>query len=491
MGLNNKVQLITYPDSLGGDLITLNYVLENFFTGLFPGGIHILPPFPSTGDRGFAPVSYFDIEPSFGTWKDIKELSQRYQIMLDLMVNHISSSSNFFIDFLNKGAESKFASMFLDSRKFWPGGEPNPKDVDKIFLRRETPFSDYLVGAQKAPLKLWTTFGEGNPSDQVDVDVNSDETRRQFIKILRHFHENGIKYVRLDAVGYVIKKLGTSCFFVEPEIYEFMDWIKGIAAEYEIELLPEVHAEYPIQKDLSDHGYWIYDFMLPYLILEMLIKKNSQKLKEYLRVRPAKQFTMLDCHDGIPIKPDLNGYYDSETVKEIVSLCEARGGNMNRVISIEHQDPDGFDVHQIRGTYYSMLGEDDEAYYAARAVQLFTPGIPQIYYVGLLAGRNDMDALLRTGEGREINRHSYTKAEIEVEIERPIVKRLLQLIKFRNEYAAFDGKCELKACSDQEISIAWCNGTKKASLMLDLANYQTSIAYVDVSTGKEQLLEIN
>lgn len=484
MSLNNKVQLITYADSLGGDLTTLNFVLENHFKGLFKGGIHILPPFPSTGDRGFAPVSYFQIEPTFGTWDDIRKLTQNYPVMLDMMVNHISSSSEFFTDYLKNGNKSQYADMFLDAEKFWPGGEPAQTDIDKIFLRRETPFSEFLVGPNKEPRKLWTTFGEGNPSDQVDVDVNSPITRDLFVRIMRHFQENGIKYVRLDAVGYVVKKLGTSCFFVEPEIYTFMDWIKMAAGQVGIELLPEVHAEFPIQKRLSEHGYWIYDFMLPYLILETLVKKDSRKLKDYLKIRPSQQFTMLDCHDGIPVKPDMNGYYDSKTVKEIVALCAERGGNMNRVISAEHQDPDGFDVHQIRGTYYSMLGNDDDAYYAARAIQMFTPGIPQVYYVGLLAGMNDQEALVRTGEGREINRHSYTLQEIEQEMKREIVKRLMRLVQFRSDYPAFDGSCTFAACSDQEVCIEWRKDEALATFKLDLTHNRTTITYRDLLSGE-------
>ncbi len=411
MGLQNKVQLITYPDSLGGDLPTLSRVLDIYFMRLFQGGIHVLPPYPSTGDRGFSPTTYLQIEPRFGSWEDIKFLSKQYPIMLDLMVNHISSSSEYFQDYLNKGTASPNADMFIDIRKFWPDGRPPAEDLDKIFLRRAVPFSEFQIGPDNERLSLWTTFGNGNPSDQVDVDVRSPVTRELFARIMKNFAANGIQYMR-DAVGYVVKKPGTSCFFVKPEIYDFMDWIRSLASKYGIELLPEVHSEFETQKDLSAHGYWIYDFMLPYLILEALLLRKSGDLVSYLQDRPSNQFTQLDCHDGIPVKPDLNGFYQADQVKQVINLCAQRGGNFSKVISERHQDEDGFDVHQICGTYYSMLNEDDEAYYAARDIQLFTPGIPQIYYVGLLAGRNDMTAFEHTHDGREINRHSYTVAEI-------------------------------------------------------------------------------
>ena len=97
MAIKNQVQLITYPDSLGGDLITLLNVLETHFLDIFKGGIHILPPFPSSGDRGFAPLTYLEIEPEFGTWDDIRRIGEKHEILLDLMVNHISAKSSFFL----------------------------------------------------------------------------------------------------------------------------------------------------------------------------------------------------------------------------------------------------------------------------------------------------------------------------------------------------------------------------------------------------------
>lgn len=487
MSVENKVQLITYADSLGGDLKKLKHVLNTHFKGLFQGGVHVLPPFPSSGDHGFSPMTYFQIEPSFGSWEDIQTLAADQDVLLDLMVNHMSSNSMFFQDFLKNGSKSEYADMFLSVKKIWPDGNPKKEDLEKIFLRRTVPFSDFIVGSGEKQT-LWTTFGNGNPSDQVDLDVDSPATRALYTKIIEYFHANQVKIVRLDAVGYVIKKPGTSCFFVEPEIFQFLDWIRDLSAKNGIELLPEVHAELAIQRELVEHGYWIYDFILPYLILETLIKKRSTKLKDYLKVRPSHQFTMLDCHDGIPVKPDLNGYYNSSDVSDLVNLCLQRGAGLTRVISEEHKDPNGFDVHQICGAYYSMLGADDDAYFAARAIQLFTPGIPQIYYVGLLAGENDVASAERSGEMREINRHKYTLEEIDHEVERPIVKRLLRLIDFRNTYPAFNGVCTFDDCSDEELSITWTKEHLQAQLYVDLNLNVVKISFVDENSGKQASL---
>ena len=132
MTVKNEVQLITYPDSLGGNLRTLNHILQTHFPGLFGGGIHILPPFPSSGDRGFAPLTYLEIEPQFGTWEDIRRIGEKHDILLDLMVNHISAKSSLFQDFQKKGRKSEYADLFITVDKVWPDGNPPQEEIEKI-----------------------------------------------------------------------------------------------------------------------------------------------------------------------------------------------------------------------------------------------------------------------------------------------------------------------------------------------------------------------
>jgi sucrose phosphorylase len=295
--------------------------------------------------------------------------------------------------------------------------------------------------------------------------------------------------VRLDAVGYVVKKPGTTCFMVEPEIYEFLDWITALAHSLGIELLPEVHAHYTTQFKLAEHGHWIYDFILPYLVLDTLLNKNSVKLREYLQMRPPRQFTTLDCHDGVPIKPDLNDLYRSEDARRVVDMCLARGANLSLIFSPKHKDPDGFDVHQIRCAYYSMLDCNNDAYLAARAIQFFTPGVPQVYYVGLLAGENDVESVKRTGEGRELNRHNFSLEEIDQAVQQEVVQRLLKLIRFRNEYPAFNGRFEVLDSDENELTLSWKMDDRRCTLNIDLETYQTVIVCTD-DDGAAQTYEV-
>jgi sucrose phosphorylase len=420
-----------------------------------------------------------EIEPKFGTWKDIRRIGEKHDLLLDLMVNHISAKSVYFQDFLRKGCQSEYADLFITVDKIWPDGNPPPEEIEKIFLRRMEPFSDFTIEPTGERKRVWTTFGKVNPSEQIDVDIHSGISRRLLTNFLTNFGENKVKMVRLDAIGYVIKKRGTSCFFVEPEIYQFLDWISDLAGSLDIELLPEVHAHYSTQFKLAEKGYWIYDFILPYLVLDALLNKTGIRLKEYLTIRPPKQLTMLDCHDGIPIKPDLNDLYKSEEARRLVDVCLERGANLSLILSPKHKDPDGFDVHQIRGAYYSMLNCDDDAYLAARAVQFFTPGVPQVYYVGLLAGTNDEARRKRTGDGREINRHNFTPEEIELAVQKDVVKRFLKLIRFRNEHPAFDGQFKVLDSNPNTLALSWRKDASSCLLNVDLDTYQTVINCTD------------
>jgi hypothetical protein len=216
----------------------------------------------------------------------------------------------------------------------------------------------------------------------------------------------------------------------KPEIYRFLDEVSVLANSLGIEILPEVHADYKLQFKLAEYGQWIYDFILPYIIFETLLNKNSIKLMNYLKIRPFNQFTMLDCHDGIPVKPDLDGLVTTEEAKKVVDTCIKRGANLSFIFSQRHKSSDGFNVHQIRCSYYSALDCDDDAYLAARAIQFFVPGIPQVYYVGLLAGKNDEEAVTLTGEGREINRHNYSLNEIDQAVKKEVVGNIMIYIYF-------------------------------------------------------------
>jgi len=469
-----RPQLLTYPDSLGGSLGAIADLLDGPLDGLFRG-VHVLPPFPSSADRGFAPLTYLRIDPRFGSWEDIERIGQRHDVLLDLMINHISRQSPEFQDFLRSGRRSPNADLFITLDKVWADGTPRPDDVARIFLRKpDAPFSTVTIAETGEQERIWTSFGTSEWSEQIDLDVTSDATRTLITGWLESFARRGVRIVRLDAVGYVIKKPGTTCFMVEPEIYAFLAWITGVATSLGLAVLPEVHDTYATHERLSAHGFWTYDFVLPGLLLHTFAGGNPDRLAEHLARSPVRQFTTLDCHDGIPVRPDLDGILEPDEMRTLGERVRERGGNVNRILSDAHSN--GIDIHQLNATYYSSLDCQDDKYVAARAIQLFARGVPQIYYVGLLAGENDGAGVERTGDGRAINRHDYQMDEIHTALGRPVVRRIADLIRLRNTHSAFDGELCVDGGDGRSIGLRWTTEGGRLELNVDFGAGHASVS---------------
>ncbi|HEX2765689.1 MAG TPA: sucrose phosphorylase [Candidatus Limnocylindria bacterium] len=473
-----RPQLLTYPDSLGGNLPAIAALLEGPLAGAFTGA-HILPPFPSSGDRGFAPITYAEIDPRFGTWADIERIGRTHDVVLDVMINHLSRQSPEFRDFARRGRASAYADLFITLDKVWPDGKVPPEDLARIFLRRPVdPFTKVEIEETGETETVWATFGTADWSEQIDLDVRSPATRELITSWLRGFAEHRVRIVRLDAIGYVIKKPGTSCFMVEPEIWEFIGWITDVAARHGLAVLPEVHDRYTTHQRLTAHGAWTYDFVQPGLVLDTFRTGDPRRLAEHLARSPHRQFTMLDCHDGIPIRPDLDGILPPDDMRALADHAIARGGNVSRILSPAHAGD--VDVHQLNITYRAALDGDDDRTVAARAIQLFSRGVPQVYYVGLLAGDNDPDAVRATGDGREINRHNYTDAEIAAALDRDVVQRLLRLVRLRNTHPAFAGELSVEADASV-LRQTWTHGREKLALEVEPA---TGLARIREGAGQ-------
>ncbi|MFR5172129.1 MAG: sucrose phosphorylase, partial [Clostridium paraputrificum] len=215
--VENKIMLITYSDSLGKNLSELKEILDKHIKDAI-GGIHILPFFPSSGDRGFAPMTYKKVDPAFGTWKDIEELSKKYFLMYDYMINHISAQSEYYQDFLGKKDESEYKDLFIRYKNFFENGGPSEEQVDMIYKRK--PRAPYVMANFKdgTEEKVWCTFDE----EQIDIHCDSQKGKEFAKENLEFLAKNGAAMIRLDAFAYATKKIDTNCFFVEPEVWNLL-----------------------------------------------------------------------------------------------------------------------------------------------------------------------------------------------------------------------------------------------------------------------------
>jgi len=499
---NSGVQLITYANSLGHNLSDLKHILDHYLKPAIKG-VHLLPLFPSSSDRGFAPLTHREINPKFGTSTDLEKLSSDYELMTDLIVNHISSQSKYFQDYLQKGDCSRYANFFIEAQKFsrrWHHKKPklkflcfldsafeqltkNMRRLDFIFhknginrlslhkIYRPRPGSPFIKfklinGANRY---LLCTFS----ADQIDLNIKNVAVKKKFIGDIKYLKQLGISFLRLDAVAYTGKKRGTNNFLI-PETIAFIKWLSKQASKENIKIVPEVHSHYKAQLLLAelDEIDYVYDFSLPFLMLNALFTGQGKYLKDWLIIRPANSISNLDTHDGIGVV-DVKDLLPKTEITKTSQKIISNGGNAT--MRATGKNSENVDVYQINCTYFSALAENEQAYIAARAIQLFLPGIPQIYYVGLLVGKNDEDLLRKTNIGRDINRHFYKIKEIKKELRRPVVKKLFKLCKTRNTHLAFQGKYKLKKSPDDIIEILWTHKKDSLLLKINLKNYTTEI----------------
>jgi sucrose phosphorylase len=223
------------------------------------------------------------------------------------------------------------------------------------------------------------------------------------------------------------------------------------------------------------------------LVLHALTSGSSRRLKAWLRKCPRKQITTLDTHDGIGVV-DVADLMSPDEIRSTVEHLYRHGSNVKEIYS--GPDYQNLDVYQVNCTYYSALGCDDDAYLAARTLQFFAPGIPQVYYVGLLAGENDIELVERTRLGRNINRHNYTLEEVREQVKKPVVQRLLRLMEFRNSYPAFGGGFSIEKARDNELILSWTRRKHRALARVDLRTFDAEITYSDPVASREVAFKV-
>lgn len=475
--MKNQVQLITYADRLtGSGLPALKQMLDGPLVGLF-SGVHILPfYYPIDGsDAGFDPIDHAQIDSRLGSWPDLKALGEDYEVMADLIVNHASGQSPEFLDVLENGKASKYWSMFLKEQDVFPNGI-TVEEAAAIFRPRPTSCFTPKTLASGEVVNFWTTFTD----NQIDINVETEAGKNYLDKVLNLFANNGVKIIRLDAAGFAIKRAGTSCFMTD-EAFAFIKQLSKQANEMGMETIAEIHSHYQTQIAVAEKVDRVYDFALPPLILHTLFTQNVDALVSWLTIAPRNCLTVLDTHDGIGIvdagpEGEKPGLLNAAQVDSLVEQIHENSNSQSRQAT--GAAASNVDLYQVNCTYYDALARNDLDYLTARAIQFFSPGVPQVYYGGLLALHNDMALLDNTNVGRDINRSYLTPEKVDIQLQRPVVKALSKLIKLRNESQAFNGAFSLQGANSLLI-MEWENQQHTACLKVDFETQLIEITFAD------------
>ncbi len=304
---------------------------------------------------------------------------------------------------------------------------------------------------------------------QMDLNIKSPLVWEFYDNTLKTLAGYGAKIVRLDAFAYAPKEPGEKNFLNEPGTWDLLEKVRELADKYNLTLLPEIHASYGEKnyEQIAEKGYITYDFFLPGLIIDALESGDGKHLSDWAKELIEKDIhtvNMLGCHDGIPLL-DLKGLLSEERIQNLIDTIVGRGGYVKDLHGQKNM------YYQVNATYYSALGEEDAKMLLARALQLFMPGKPQIWYLDLFAGKNDHEAVKRAGAGghKEINRTNLTTEQMEEALKKPVVARQLELLRFRGTCPAFAKESKIIVNSnDNHMEFIWENAGYQAKLTADL-----------------------
>ena len=335
---------------------------------------------------------------------------------------------------------------------------------------------------------------------QMDLNAQSRKVWDFYDETLKKLRDHGGKVIRLDAFAYLHKEPGMMNFFNEPGTWDHLGGLRRIADKYELTLLPEIHSEYGdgLHEKMAANGFPIYDFFFPGLVIHALDQETNRYLLRWINELLEKNIytiNMLGSHDGIPVldlkgkdntDASIEGLLSLEEIDEVVNNIMDRGG---RVKNLYGSDGKKISYYQVNATFFSALGEDESKMLLARAIQMFMPGIPQVWYLDLFTGKNDYEAADKGGTGghKEINRTTLNNNDIEQGLKQKVVLEQLELIRLRNTSPAFNGKLTVDNTEEHHLHLSWKHHGCVATLNADLRDYNFSITHKDNASDENMI----
>ena len=457
------VVLITYGDQVRepgtAPLRTLGAFLGDHASELI-SGVHVLPFYPSSSDDGFSVIDYRAVDPALGGWDDIAAIGRRFDLMFDAVLNHVSAGSEWFRRFL--ADDPAYRGWFITVQ--------DDPDLSQVVRPRTLP----LLTPFQTPSgerRVWTTFS----ADQVDLNVADPDVLLELLDVLLFYVRRGARFIRLDAIAYLWKEIGTPCIHL-PRTHAAIRLMRAVLDEVAPEVLLITETNVPHRDNVSyfgdgtDEAQLVYNFALPPLVLHAIATGRAAALASWaaeLRLPSDRVtfFNFLASHDGIGVNP-VRGILPRSDIDAMVERALAHGG----FVSYKH-DPDGSkSPYELNIGYFDALSDPaaPEAietqvrrFVAAHAIMLAMPGVPGIYFHSLFGSRGDRAGAEASGIPRRINRQKLALAELERDLADPgslrsrVVAGLGGLLGMRRSCTAFHpaGRWEVIAGDPRVLAI--------------------------------------
>ena len=433
--------LITYADSIykNGEatLITLRKLLSKHF-GSLSRVVHILPFLKSTSDGGFAVSSYDSLEEKFGGWDDLKSISKNHDLMADLVLNHVSSSHPWVQQFI-KSQEPGISNVFSPKQNLDWSNVVRP--------RSSSLFSQ--INTDDGPKQVWTTFGP----DQIDLNWHNPKMTLEFLNLITTYLSNGIKWLRLDAVGFIWKESGTTCLHL-PKAHSIVKLLRVLLNNLLDDGVLITETNVPQKENLSylipdDEAHMAYNFPLPPLLLEAIITSRADILNSWIFDWPilpedTTLFNFTASHDGVGLRA-LEGLMNEQRIKDLLINCEKRGGLVShRRLSNGDDKP-----YELNISWWSAMEDSSrdakrfqyERFILSQLLVMALKGVPAFYLPALLASENDIKSFSMTGQRRDLNREKFKSENLLAVLNNPESNANKNLKYLRN---AMDVRSELK-----------------------------------------------
>ncbi|PHS64243.1 MAG: alpha-amylase [Thalassobium sp.] len=437
------VILITYGHSIQQEgeipLQTLGDFLRGHLLDTI-NNVHILPFFPYSSDDGFSVIDYRQVNPDWGNWEDISAIAHDFDLMMDLVINHCSRENLWFVDYI--GNREPYSEYFI---------EVDPEtDVSAVTRPRNTPLLT-PVHTHRGVRHVWATFSE----DQIDLNFANPRVLLEFTQILLLYVERGARFIRLDAIAFLWKKIGTRCVHL-PQTHEVVKLLRDVLdyAAPEVVLITETNV--PVAENLSyfgqsDEAHMVYQFGLPPLVLHALNRGNASFLTDWADKIPplpagCSYLNFTASHDGIGVRP-VEGILPEREVQDLIDSMHRFGGFVSMKANADgSQSPYEINISLFDACMGTRRGSDHfqvQRFLCSQAIMLAIQGIPALYIHSLVATPNDLEHVEQTGRTRSINRKIWNRHELECLLSNPVTPQaevfseLRRMIKIRRQQSAF------------------------------------------------------